>query len=167
MTTRKRLTNMNDKWDLRFMDLAREISSWSKDRTKIGAVAVGSNRRILSTGYNGFPRNIDDDLQRYKDREQKYKYVVHAEQNCIYNACFNGISLQSSTLYVWGLPVCNECAKGIIQVGIERVVLPDNVFGSETWNQRFLITKDMFAEANVKITILVDYGISEPLDLSK
>ena len=71
---------LNDKWDIRFLDLAQNISTWSKDPSrKIGCVAVGTNREILAQGYNGFPRGIADLPQRYEDRETKYQYVVHAE----------------------------------------------------------------------------------------
>lgn len=161
-----KMTKSHDKWDMRFIDMAKLVAEWSKDSTKIGAVAVGDNRRVLSTGYNGFPRDIEDSVERYENREEKYKYVTHAEQNCIYSACFNGISLRNSSLYVWGLPICNECAKGIIQVGISRVILPSNVFHSPVWNERFEITKEMFLEANVAITV-VEYDVSKSLDLSK
>ena len=89
-----------NKWDDRFMRMAIEISQWSKDPSrKIGAVAVGDNHRVLSTGYNGFPQSIEDSPERLNDRNQKYKYVVHAEQNCIYNACLNGISFYEVTYF--------------------------------------------------------------------
>ena len=114
---------MVSRWDQRFLDLAKQIASWSKDPSRqIGAVIVGHNRQIISQGYNGFPRGIRDDEDRYNDRETKYKYVVHAEANAIYNALANGAKLEGSTLYVTGLPVCHECAKAIIQTGIKRVV---------------------------------------------
>ena len=110
-------------WDDRFIRLAKEISTWSKDPSKkIGAIIV-KDKRILATGYNGFPKGIDDAPEKYENRELKYELVVHAEMNAIYNATFNGISLKDSTLYVWGLPVCSECSKGIIQVGINRIVM--------------------------------------------
>jgi len=114
-----------NKWDIRYLNLAKEVSTWSKDpSSKIGAVAIGSKGQVLAQGYNGFPRGIDDSQSRYSVKEIKYKYVVHAEQNVIYNATYNGVSLDGSTLYVWGLPVCSDCAKGVIQVGIKRVVMP-------------------------------------------
>lgn len=141
------------KWDVRFMQMAREISSWSKDPSrKIGAIAVGDNRRVLSTGYNGFPRNIEDSAKRLNDRETKYKYVVHAEQNCIYNACLNGISLAGATLYVYGLPVCSECAKGIIQVGIKKVFIEDRIYEEQKWIESFEHTKELFAEAKIALS---------------
>ena len=144
-----------NKWDIRFMKLARELSTWSKDPSrKIGAVAIGENRRILSTGYNGFPSNIEDSIERLNDRQEKYKYVIHAEKNCIYNACLNGISLQGSSLYVWGLPVCSECAKGVIQVGISKVYyghVNDDEYDDAYWTKSFLITKSMFEEAGIEV----------------
>jgi len=140
------------KWDLNFLSLAKEISLWSKDpSTKIGAVTVGSNRRILSTGYNGFPRGIEDTPERLINKDIKYKYVVHGEMNCIYNATLNGISLNDADLYVYGLPVCSDCAKGVIQVGIKRVVMcyPDNL--SSKWLDLFELTKALFKEANIEM----------------
>jgi len=105
------------------MDLAKQISSWSLDpSTKVGAVVVGKNGQIVSQGYNGFPRGVKDSPERLNTREEKYKYVVHAEMNCIYNACRNGASLNDTTLYVYGLPVCSECAKGVVQVGISKLL---------------------------------------------
>lgn len=142
---------MITKWDNKFIELAKNISTWSKDpSTKIGAVAVGDKRQILATGYNGFPRGIKDYSDRLETRETKYKYTIHGEMNCIYNATFNGVSLDGSSLYVYGLPVCSECAKGIIQVGIKQVFMcyPEDI--SHKWNESGLQTKEMFHEANVE-----------------
>jgi dCMP deaminase len=138
------------KWDKRFLGLAREISTWSKDPSaQIGAVVVNDERRILATGYNGFPRGIHDSEQRYHDRETKYKYVVHAEMNAIYNATFSGTSLNNATLYVWGLPVCCDCARGVIQVGIKRIVMPKLEF-PDRWVESFRKSRDLFSEAGVQ-----------------
>jgi dCMP deaminase len=133
---------MQEKWDRRFLRLAQEISSWSKDPSKqIGAVAVNSDRRILATGYNGFPKGIEDTPERYANRTIKYDLVVHAEMNCIY--------LKDSTLYVWGLPVCHDCAKGIIQVGINRIVMSaDDI--PQKWLESFDKSQRMFIEAGVE-----------------
>jgi len=139
-------------WDKRYLNLAKEVSTWSKDpSSKIGAVAIGSKGQVLAQGYNGFPRGIDDSQSRYSVKEIKYKYVVHAEQNVIYNATYNGVSLDGSTLYVWGLPVCSDCAKGVIQVGIKRVVMPIDKYPTQ-WVESFSQTSLMFDEAGV------DYG---------
>jgi dCMP deaminase len=98
------------------MRLAKETASWSKDPSvQVGAICVDDNGRILSQGYNGFPRFVHDSPARYNDRKTKLKFVVHAEQNAIYNACYNGVSLKGSNIFVSGLPVCHDCAKGIIQ----------------------------------------------------
>lgn len=141
---------MSNKWDQRYIRLAREVASWSKDPSrKIGAVAVGAKGQVLAQGYNGFPRGIDDSQERYNDRERKYGLVVHAEMNVIYNATYNGISLDGATLYVTGLPVCSECAKGIIQVGIRRVVI-DEIDIPGPWQDSWLKTKEMFNECNLQ-----------------
>jgi len=141
---------MNDKWHKRYLGLAREVASWSKDPSrKIGAVAVGSKGQVLAQGYNGFPRGIQDNESRYEDRELKYKLVVHAEMNLIYNATYTGVSLDGSTVYVTGLPVCSECAKGVVQVGIKRVIMPAADYPNK-WLESFERTSDMFGEAGVE-----------------
>ena len=148
MYTRDILT-LSNKWDIRYLDLAKEIASWSKDPSKqIGAVAIGEKGQVLAQGYNGFPRGIDDSKEKYLDRETKYKYVVHAEMNCIYNATYNGVSLQGATLYIYGLPTCSECAKGLIQVGVKRVVYQaDDI--PNIWAESNERTIDMFSEADI------------------
>tara|TARA_X000000950_G_scaffold289508_1_gene414490 strand:+ start:8192 stop:8635 length:444 start_codon:yes stop_codon:yes gene_type:complete len=140
---------MIDKWDDRFLDIAREISTWSKDPSrKIGAIAV-RDRKILATGYNGFPKGIEDTPSRLNIREIKYQYVVHAEMNCIYNAAENGVSLRDSTLYIFGLPVCGDCALGIIQSGIKRVVA-HSIGTPDRWKEAIGKTNEVFEEAGIQ-----------------
>lgn len=142
-----------EKWDKRFLGIAKEVSSWSKDPSrKIGAVIVGEKGQIISQGYNGFPRGIQDNDHRLSTRSVKYKYVVHAEMNAIYNAIYNGSSPEGATIYVTGLPCCHECAKAIIQTGIKTVVMDtepdDNWLESGTW------ALEMFAEAGVRFKFI-------------
>lgn len=143
-----------EKWDKRFLRLADEIASWSKDpSTQIGTVVVDPNsKRILSTGYNGFPRGMIDSKERYDDRETKYKFVVHGEANAIYNATWNGVSLNGATIYTTGLPTCSDCAKGVIQVGIKRVVCgyPEDI--PEKWVEHYARSMAMFKEAGLTVT---------------
>lgn len=140
---------MSSKWDLRYLSLAENVASWSKDpSTKIGAIAVGAKGQVLSQGYNGFPRGIEDKPSYYENRETKYKYVVHAEMNVIYNATYNGVSLDGATLYVTGLPVCSDCAKGVIQVGIKRVVMKEQEIPLK-WVESWKITAGMFDQAMI------------------
>ena len=140
---------LSNKWDLRFLELAKGIAGWSKDPSrKIGAIAV-DDRSVVAQGYNGFPRGIEDYAERYEDRDLKYKLVVHAEMNVIYNATYNGVSLDGATLYVWGLPVCSDCAKGVIQTGIKRVVMPNQDI-PDHWTESWKLTQTMFEEANIE-----------------
>ena len=148
-----------------YLNLAKHISTWSKDpSTQIGAVAVDpKGGQILAQGYNGFPRGVDDTERRLNDKNTKYKFVVHAEQNCIYNATLNGVSLNGADLYVHGLPVCSECAKGVIQVGIKRVFIchPEDI--APIWEDAYKLTKVMFMEAGVSAT-RYDFKTGEMLD---
>lgn len=149
---------MLSKWDSRYLEMAKLVASWSKDPSrKIGAVAIGKKGQVLSQGYNGFPRGIEDSHYRYNNREEKYRYVVHAEMNCIYNAGWNGVSLNGSTVYIDGLPCCHECAKGLIQVGVKRVIAryEDEQVTPIKWAQSELITKQLFTEAGVKYESIV------------
>ena len=152
------LSRMHGKaWGNRYTCLAKEISTWSKDpSTQVGAVVIGNNGEVLSQGYNGFPRGIKDTAARLKDRERKYNLVVHAEMNAIYNAGLNGVSLKGSTLYVYGLPVCNECAKGIIQVGIDKVIATRPADYNEKWDDSIKDAKALFKEAEVDYIIDVE-----------
>ncbi|MBT3703387.1 MAG: CMP deaminase, partial [Alphaproteobacteria bacterium] len=75
------------KWDQRFLKLADEVATWSKDRsTQVGAVIVMKDRAPGPYGYNGFPRQIDDEAEERHNRPAKYKWTEHAERNAIYNA---------------------------------------------------------------------------------
>ena len=122
-----------NKWDTRFLKLAKEIATWSKDpSTQVGAIAV-KDRRILATGYNGFPKGIEDKEQTLNNRESKLRLMVHGEMNMIFNAVEHGVNLKDSTVYVWGLPVCEDCFKGLIQVGVVRVVMPDIEIHAKKW----------------------------------
>lgn len=139
------------KWRNRYLLLAKHFSSWSKDpSTQVGAVATSDNGLILSQGWNGFPRGVKDSVDRLNDRETKYSYMVHAEKNLIYNATRNGISLLNANLFVYGLPVCSECAKGVIQVGVKSVyVLTDSMNVRDNWSESWKKTTDMFDEVGI------------------
>ena len=127
--------------------MAGLVASWSKDpSTKVGTIAV-RNRTVIAQGYNGFPRGIDDN-DRLDNRTIKYMYIVHSEMNAIYNAAENGVSLKGSTIYTVGLPVCHDCAKGLIQVGIKRVVTPE-IETPKRWLKSLSLTEEMFKEANI------------------
>ncbi len=142
---------MTTKWDLRFIELARHISGWSKDpSTKVGCVVVGEDREIRSTGFNGFPRGINDDAERLADREKKYPLICHAEENAIMHAARIGVSLKDSTAYVtW--PPCSRCARSLIQAGIREVVYSSSEEIPERWIEDFEISTGMLAEANVLV----------------
>lgn len=152
------------KWRNRYLLLAKHFSTWSKDpSTQVGAVAVSDTGLILSNGWNGFPRGIEDSIERLNDRETKYNYMTHAEKNLIYNATRNGVSLLNSNLYVYGLPVCSECAKGVIQVGVKSVcVLTDTMTVRDSWAESWRVTTRMFDEVGITYDwVALDAGFSQ------
>src|SRR5690242_7044614 len=110
------------KWDQRFMELAKLIATWSKDRsTKVGCVVVGTDNEVRSIGFNGFPRGVDDDVEERHERPAKYAWTEHAERNAIYSAVRVGISLKGCTMYLPWFP-CMDCARALIQSGIAELV---------------------------------------------
>jgi dCMP deaminase len=136
------------KWDARFMKIAVDISEWSKDRsTKVGCIVV-RERRILSTGYNGFPRGCDDDVEARHERPLKYLWVAHAEANAVYNATRDGVMLEGATAYVTMFP-CADCAKALIQTGIHRIVAHAPNLACERWGAQQQVAIDMLTESGV------------------
>jgi dCMP deaminase len=134
------------KWDVRFLELARFISNWSLDpSTKVGAVISDKHNRVVSIGYNGFPKGIKDN-ERLNDRETKYKIIVHGEINAI---TFANRNLENCTLYTYPFEPCPRCAGIIIQSGIKRIVAPINKI--DRWENDFKLSRQLFSEANIQI----------------
>jgi dCMP deaminase len=137
-------------WEEYFMGIAILSSKRSKDpNTQVGACIVSKDNRIISVGYNGFPKGCSDNEYPW-DREgnpldTKYMYVVHAELNAILNA--RGKNLDETSLYVTLFP-CNECAKAVIQSGIERIIYLDNKYDG---TDSVLASKRMLLSAGVHI----------------
>ncbi|HOZ02447.1 MAG TPA: dCMP deaminase family protein [Bacilli bacterium] len=139
-------------WDEYFMGIAQLSSLRSKDpSTQVGACIVDDDKKVVSIGYNGMPRHIDDCQLSWEKGEglnNKYLYVCHAEMNAILNTR-NGSALRGCTLYVSLFP-CNECAKAIIQVGIKEIVYVSNKY------------KDSFAvQASMKMLNLAGVKIRQ------
>lgn len=141
---------MADKWDRRFLELAKHISTWSKDpSTKCGAVVVNANKHILATGYNGFPVGILDTTELLENREEKYKRVIHCEMNAILQA---KCDLHNCALYVFPDLCCARCAVHVIQSGIQYVNYPlfeGKHIMAERWTKDFEVSEQLFMEAGV------------------
>ncbi len=135
------------KWDDRFLVLAKLIGSWSKDpSTKVGAVIVDDKNRIVSVGYNGFPRGVEDSEERLCNRQEKYDIIVHAEVNAI---AFANKSVEGCTLYIDPFEPCSRCAGVIIQHGITRIVSYKNK--NNRWENDFSISRKLLTEAGLKL----------------
>ena len=142
---------MNEKWDRRFLELAKHISTWSKDpSTKCGAVVVRPNKTIASVGYNGFPRGLDDD-ERLNNRQEKLSLTIHAEMNAILVA---EEPLNGYTLYTYPLLPCDRCAVHVIQAGILSVLsyhIPETL--KEKWGESVNKSREYFNEAWVNVVL--------------
>ena len=148
----ERTFTFDDKWNIRFMQQAQLVSTWSKDpSTKVGCIIVSPNRVVLSEGYNGFPQGIKDTEERLHDRVLKYPRVVHAETNAIVNAGRNGAKIEDGILFVTA-PPCPNCAKMIVQAGLREILYIDldeskkNIPG---WRDELGISFDMFNEVGI------------------
>ena len=140
---------VTQKWRHRFLQLAAHVAEWSKDpSTKVGAVIVDHQRLVVGIGYNGFPRGVVDDDERYAEKSVKYRMVVHAEQNAIFNAAR---SVHDMTLFATKFP-CSECAKAIIQNGIYHVISPAPATEG-VWGEDAHFSTQMLREAAVIVDL--------------
>ena len=141
-------------WKEYFRNIAHQVKLKSKDeRTQIGAVIVGEDNEIVSTGYNSFPRGISDDISERQERPEKYFWFEHAERNAIYNAARIGVSTKGTTMYLTcGIP-CADCCRGIINAGITTIVCEVGEVGAKgtKWQESGKRSLQMFNEAGVKI----------------
>ena len=148
----------SDKWHKRFMEVAELVSTWSKDpSTKVGAIVVGPDREIRSTGYNGLVRGVDYNKPERLERPTKYDFFEHAERNAVYNACLIGASLTGCVIYVTSMP-CPDCARPIIQSAIKMVGIYKPEFDENapqnTWRDKLVFSEEMFKEAGIEYLLL-------------
>lgn len=144
------------KWDRRFLELADHIANWTEDRDfSVGAVVVGPDLEIRSTGYNGLARGIkaDDDCRFDRASGEKFFWFEHAERNAIYNAARMGTPLDDCTIYINRYP-CSDCTRAIIQCGITRVVCPRKPAHDGKLDHSFDVSETMLSEAGVALDTL-------------
>lgn len=117
-------------WPDYFFGQMNGIKRKSKDKhTKFGCIIAGPSHEIRTTGFNSFPRKLNDNIAERYERPEKYFWMVHAERNAIYNAAKMGTPLDGCNAYIDGLP-CGDCAQGLIQVGIKEVY-----YDLDNWNK--------------------------------
>jgi dCMP deaminase len=137
-----------EKWDKRFLGMAQLVSLWSKDpSTKVGAVITDGNKKIVSLGYNGLPQYVPDVEAIYTNREEKYKYIIHAEVNAILQG--NRPDFFAGTIYTYPFLTCPQCASMIVQAGIMRVVSYKCV--DERWISRIEDSKKLLEMAQIEV----------------
>ena len=136
---------------LKFFPVAEALAALSKDRsTKVGAVALGEDYEILSTGYNGFPRGVDDDVESRHERPTKYFFAAHAEENLVAQAARNGVSLRGATVLVTSLFPCTTCSRLMIQAGVRRIIAPRPDVDPR-WAEQAAHAELMLREAGIEV----------------
>jgi dCMP deaminase len=153
-------------WDTYFISMADTARLKSKDRsTTVGAVIV-RDTYVVATGWNGFPRGINDDNPAYHERPMKYCVTEHAERNAIYNAAAEGAATAGCIMYITHNPsfgICTDCARAIIQSRIVRVVGPSDVFtGKGAWDKDLVTAHHMLVEAMIEVYATSDRLQGEP-----
>lgn len=140
-----------NKWDRRFLELARLVSTWSKDpSTQTGAVIVRPDKSVASIGFNGFPVSMPDHDGLYHNREEKYSRIIHCEMNALNFS--NDNTHKDYTLYTWPFLSCDRCAVHMIQAGITRFVAPQATEEQLTrWGDAFNRTRGYIEECGATI----------------
>lgn len=142
----------------KYLKLARyNAELFSKDpHTKVGCIILTENfSQILSTGINGFPRKLKDDIPERLDKINKLNYMSHSEANAVANAAKSGTSIDNSVIVITKFP-CSTCSKLLIQSGIKKIytVRPD--YNSTTWGNDAKISEEMLNEVNIEVIFLED-----------
>jgi dCMP deaminase len=141
--------DFSEKWHRRFLALSEMIATWSKDPSRgVGAVIVSPAKQVISTGFNGLPRAIED-LPERLERPAKYDLIVHAEMNAIIQCARNGVSPMGCGIYSSFFP-CINCAIAIVQSGITTVVAYEPIAGDEHWLGSIEKSRAVFREAKVE-----------------
>ena len=144
-----RRNDPRNSWDRYFLQIAEAASSRSKDpSTQVGAVIV-RDRRILGTGYNGFPSGVNDSIPERYDRPSKYLWTIHAEENAAASCARHGVSTEGATLYVTPLFPCDRCALMIANTGIKEVVTDDFKQDNPRWKERFEQSRQILEAARI------------------
>ena len=153
-------------WFEYFIGMANYVRTKSKDPSvQVGCVIVGPNNEVLSTGYNGFPRGVDETKQSRWVRPEKYQWIEHAERNAIYNAARCGIKLEGATLFLPWEPIpCSDCARAVVQAGIKRVIGTSAQFPSsnpDKWREDAKIASQILFEGGVEQVYLdTDFNVA-------
>jgi dCMP deaminase len=134
-----------------YMGLAAAAGAASKDRSvKIGCVFVGPDGEIRSTGYNGFPRGVNDGVEGRHQRPEKYLWTEHAERNAIYNATRAGVALKGCRVFVPWFP-CMDCARALVQVGAVELIAVKPDLDDPKWGEDFRRVLVLLEEAGVAL----------------
>jgi dCMP deaminase len=167
-------------WDQYFISMCYLVAMKSKDpSTKVGCVIVGEDNEVVSTGFNSFPRLLNDNVPERAVRPLKHVFIEHAERNAIANAARIGASTKNCKMYMMWCP-CVECARMVIQSGVKEIIVhkefPGNLNHAGHWQESLIHGEQMLQECGVNLRwwsgqavtpVAVYQSIAYPLDSLK
>lgn len=148
---------------IKYYKLARyQANLFSKDpSTKVGALFLAPKSfEILTMGYNGMPRGVDETRPERWERPIKYRYVEHAERNALFNANRRGVAMEGSIAVVCLFP-CADCARGMIQSGVQALVTMIPNLDDNRWDESFEVARELLEESGVHLIILTEDEVAE------
>lgn len=129
-------------WDEYFLILAFNVSLRSEDPDiKHGAIIVNQYNHIIGTGYNGPIKGSDNSVIPFSVRDEKRKWMIHAEENAMLNVTQSSSERgDKCRIYITGQP-CNNCLQRMVNFGIKKIVMLDRM-GSITENDETAKMRD-------------------------
>lgn len=146
---------------IKFYQLAKfQADLFSKDpNTKVGSILIAPDSyQILSTGYNGFARGVEETDVRWQ-RPNKNVFICHSEMNLIANAARGGVKVENSICVVTMFP-CVECSKILIQSGIKMIISSKPDYNDPRWGEHFRKSYDLLTEVGIEMILLTDDEIT-------
>lgn len=141
---------------IKYFRIAKFIATeLSKDpNTKVGCLLLSPDSlEILSCGFNGFPRGVDESNPGRWKTPTKYHFVMHAELNSLINAAKSGTNINDSIAVTTMYP-CVTCCKALIQAGVREVVTMQPDLTHPKWGEEFLYSQMMLREVGIEPTFL-------------
>ena len=146
------MLSRQQKWDRRYLRLARELASFSKDpSTGVGCIVADEDGDIIAATFNGLPRGVHDSVERLSNRDLKYRMIEHAERNATRVATKKGGDAAGTTFYVYPFQPCGPCAAHLAQHKVKRIVSmhAEDAGLIARWSEDITLANQIYREAGI------------------
>lgn len=144
---------MNSRWNDRFINLALEVSSWSKDHKQVGCVIVEQEtNKVLSLGFNGMPSWFDDSKLSTLNSYDKGRMITHAEVNAL-NTLTKENYNKDLVMYITK-PPCKWCSNFIVnsKTNVKKIYYIPNL--NEEFDARYSISESLSILSSNNINVI-------------